>query len=232
MPRLPASDLSALKAFPPRTLPDIIALRDLMKQYAASFPVQVTIGYCLVYIFMQTFAVPGTLSLSLLSGALYGALPGLLLVSVISTMGATACYGMSWACGKALVYALWPDKLGHFGAEVRKRQGNLLSYVILLRATPVLPNTFINVASPMVDLPLPPFMLGTLIGCLPNNFVAVSAGSRLGELVSLRDLYDRRLLLLGLGVSFMALLPIVLKNVNAMPQTAEAEAKTLKRKQQ
>lgn len=38
---------------------------------------------------------------------------------------------------------------------------------------------------------------GTLIGCLPNNFVAVSAGSRLGELVSLRDLYDRRLLLLG-----------------------------------
>ncbi len=41
---------------------------------------------------------------------------------------------------------------------------------------------------------------GTLIGCLPNNFVAVSAGSRLGELVSLRDLYDRRLLLLGASV--------------------------------
>ncbi|DBB15251.1 TPA: hypothetical protein ACH3X3_004251 [Trebouxia sp. C0006] len=149
-----ASDLSALKAFPPRTVPGIIALRDLMKQYAASFPVQVTIGYCMVYLCLQTFAVPGTLSLSLLSGALYGTLPGLLLVS------------------------------------------------------------------------------GTLIGCLPNNFVAVSAGSRLGELVSLRDLYDRRLLLLGLAVSFMALLPIVLKNMNALPQTAEAEAKMLKRKQQ
>ncbi len=82
-------------------------------------------------------------------------------VAVISTVVATACYGMSWACGKALVYALWPDKLGHFGAEVRKRQGSLISYIILLRVTPVLPNTFINVASPMVDLPLPPFMLGT-----------------------------------------------------------------------
>lgn len=35
----------------------------------------------MVYICMQTFAVPGTLSLSLLSGALYGTLPGLLLVS-------------------------------------------------------------------------------------------------------------------------------------------------------
>lgn len=82
-------------------------------------------------------------------------------VAVVSTVGATACYGMSWACGKALVYALWPDKLSHFGAEVRKRQGSLISYIILLRVTPVLPNTFINVASPMVDIPLPPFMLGT-----------------------------------------------------------------------
>ena len=38
---------------------------------------------------------------------------------------------------------------------------------------------------------------GTLLGCLPNNFVAVSAGSRLGELQSLQDLYDIKLLLLG-----------------------------------
>ena len=38
---------------------------------------------------------------------------------------------------------------------------------------------------------------GTFLGCLPNNFVAVSAGSKLGELQSLQDLYDRKLLLLG-----------------------------------
>lgn len=46
-----------------------------------SLQVQVALGFCLVYVCMQTFAVPGTLSLSLLSGALYGTLPGLLLVS-------------------------------------------------------------------------------------------------------------------------------------------------------
>ena len=37
--------------------------------------------YCLAYACMQTFAIPGTLSLSLLAGALYGTIPGLLLVS-------------------------------------------------------------------------------------------------------------------------------------------------------
>lgn len=35
----------------------------------------------MMYVCMQTFAVPGTLSLSLLSGALYGPVHGLLLVS-------------------------------------------------------------------------------------------------------------------------------------------------------
>ena len=35
----------------------------------------------MVYIFMQTFAIPGTVSLSLLSGALFGIVRGLLLVA-------------------------------------------------------------------------------------------------------------------------------------------------------
>lgn len=38
-------------------------------------------GFCIAYIFMQAFAVPGTLSLSLLAGALFGATRGLLLVA-------------------------------------------------------------------------------------------------------------------------------------------------------
>ena len=35
----------------------------------------------LVYVMMQTFAIPGTLSLSVMAGALYGILRGLLFVS-------------------------------------------------------------------------------------------------------------------------------------------------------
>ena len=38
-------------------------------------------GFCIAYVFMQAFAVPGTLSLSLLAGALFGATRGLVLVA-------------------------------------------------------------------------------------------------------------------------------------------------------
>lgn len=145
--------------------------------------------------------------------------------------------------------------------QVRKRQGDLLNYIVFLRVTPLLPNTFINVCAPIVRVPLPHFALGahlrccccamgnflisvtrinamstmrnhdvslhlregyadalvladlslcmdcvhkacsscseqlsllagTLIGCLPNNFLAVHAGSKLQSLTSFRDLYS------------------------------------------
>lgn len=47
-----------------------------------------------------------------------------------------------------------------FGKEIQKRRNDMLSYIIFLRVTPILPNTFINVASPVVQVPLMPFIAG------------------------------------------------------------------------
>ena len=112
-------------------------------------------------------------------------------------MGSCACYCLSWLLGKQLAHAIWPDRLAAFGAEVQRQKRALLGYIIFLRITPLLPNTFINVASPIVGVPLLPFAVGTLLGTGPQNFVAVTAGNRLGELTSLKDLYDPRFMLLG-----------------------------------
>ncbi|KAF7809485.1 putative membrane protein [Senna tora] len=62
--------------------------------------------------------------------------------------------------------------------------------MLFLRLTPTLPNTFINVASPIVDVPYHIFLLGTFIGLIPAAYVTVRAGLTLGELKSLGDLYD------------------------------------------
>lgn len=53
---------------------------------------------------------------------------------------------------------------------------------------------------------------GTLIGCAPNNFMAANAGDHLSDLDSLADLYNPRMLLLGLTVGFVALLPVYMKH--------------------
>ena len=43
---------------------------------------------------------------------------------------------------------------------MEKRRGDLLNYIIFLRVTPLLPNIFINIASPVVNVPIFPFALG------------------------------------------------------------------------
>jgi uncharacterized membrane protein YdjX (TVP38/TMEM64 family) len=65
------------------------------------------------------------------------------------------------------------DKIVSFHYQVARRRGGLLNYMLFLRLTPTLPNTFINVASPIVDVPYHIFFLATLIGLVPAAYVTV-----------------------------------------------------------
>ncbi|KAF8380713.1 hypothetical protein HHK36_028203 [Tetracentron sinense] len=213
---MPASDYSFLKL--PRSLQDLQILRDHLESYTSDYTAQVLVGYCVVYIFMQTFMIPGTVFMSLLAGALFGVFKGVALVVFTATAGASSCYFLSKLIGKPLVFSFWPDKLSFFQAQVAERRERLLNYMLFLRVTPTFPNTFINVASPIVDVPYHIFFLATFIGLVPASFVtvrcfhstfakaeafvsvvfngyptlgwALPAGIALGELQSLDDLYD------------------------------------------
>ncbi|GMH43458.1 hypothetical protein BSKO_11380 [Bryopsis sp. KO-2023] len=217
LPTLEESEKEILKnKFLPKTLPDLVAVRDVALGYSSTNPITVAMGICMIYIMMQTFAVPGTLSLSILSGAVFGAVPGLALVTVVNAVGSSCCYSLSWCIGKPLAKALWPSRLDAFKREVENQKSHLLNYVVFLRLTPLLPNTFINVASPIVGLPLRHFFWGTFFGCIPNNSIAVTAGSRLSEMKSLNELYSPRMLLFGCFAGCVAIAPVLLKMKQSM----------------
>lgn len=57
--------------------------------------------------------------------------------------------------------------------QVAKRKSRLLNYMLFLRITPTLPNTFINVSSPIVGIPFATFFLATVVGLIPAAFVTV-----------------------------------------------------------
>lgn len=185
---LPDSDYSFLKL--PRTLEDLHILRDNLETYTSDYTAQVLVGYCTVYIFMQTFMIPGTVFMSLLAGSLFGVFRGVALVVFAATAGASSCYFLSKLIGRPLILFLWPDKLVFFQDQVAKRRNGLLNYMLFLRLTPTLPNMFINVASPIVNVPYHIFLMATTIGLIPAAYVIVKAGITLGELQSIGDLYD------------------------------------------
>lgn len=92
--------------------------RDQFSTYANENPVQFIIGYCSTYIFMQTFMIPGTIFMSLLAGALFGVVRGIMLVVFNATAGASSCFFLSKLIGRPIVTWLWPERLRFFQSEV------------------------------------------------------------------------------------------------------------------
>ncbi|PKA63747.1 putative membrane protein [Apostasia shenzhenica] len=195
----------------PRNLSDLRALKENIAVYAKDYPTKFILGYCSIYILMQTFMIPGTIFMSLLAGALFGVGKGLVLVVFTATSGASSCYFISKLIGKPLASWLWSEKLRYFQAEIAKRREKLLNYMLFLRITPSLPNLFINLASPIVDIPFHIFFFATLVGLIPASFITVRAGLALGELKSVRDLYDFKTLVVLFLIGSVAIFPSLLK---------------------
>ncbi|BBH09115.1 SNARE associated Golgi protein family [Prunus dulcis] len=206
---MPAAEYGKLKL--PRTIADLRLLKDHLATYAKDYPAQFILGYCSTYIFMQTFMIPGTIFMSLLAGALFGVMRGLLLVVFNATAGASSCFFLSKLIGRPLVSWLWPEKLRFFQAEIAKRKEKLLNYMLFLRITPTLPNLFINLASPIVDIPFHVFFLATFIGLIPASYITVRAGLALGELKSVKDLYDFKTLVVLFLIGSVIIFPTLLK---------------------
>ncbi|KAJ6818140.1 putative membrane protein-like [Iris pallida] len=195
----------------PRNLSELRVLKDNLAVYAIDHQAKFMLGYCSTYIFMQTFMIPGTIFMSLLAGALFGVVKGVMLVVFTATSGASSCYFLSKLIGRPLVNWLWPEKLRFFQGEITKRKDKLLNYMLFLRITPSLPNTFINVASPIVDIPFNTFFLATLVGLIPASYITVRAGLALGDLKSVRDLYDFKTLVVLFMIGFISIMPTILK---------------------
>ena len=60
---------------------------------------------------LQTFAIPGPIILSILSGALFGGVKGFILICLCATSGACLCYTMSMVLGKSLVKRCFEKRL-------------------------------------------------------------------------------------------------------------------------
>ncbi|KAL3638731.1 hypothetical protein CASFOL_016638 [Castilleja foliolosa] len=206
---MPEAEYEMLKL--PRTLADLRLLKDHLTSYAQLYPAKFILGYCSTYIFMQTFMIPGTIFMSLLAGALFGVVRGLFLVVFNATAGASSCYFLSKLIGRPIVNWLWPEKLRYFQAEIAKQREKLLNYMLFLRVTPTLPNLFINLASPIVDVPFHIFFLATVVGLIPASYITVRAGLALGDLQSVKDLYDLKTLAVLFLIGSVLLIPTLLK---------------------
>ena len=163
----------------PRNIEDAKEVGLLLSQYKEEHFAVVLCGVVVVYVMLQSFAIPGSIFLSILSGYLFPFYLALFVVCSCSSLGASICYLISNLIGRKLVTHYFPTRLIGWQAEVEKNKEHLFNYIVFLRVTPILPNWFINIASPVLNIPLQPFFWGTFLGVAPPSFVFIQAGSTL-----------------------------------------------------
>lgn len=209
-PPIDAEDEKDLKF--PKDIEDAKKLGNVLSRYKEQYYGQVLAGFICVYTFLQTFAIPGSIFLSIISGFLFPFPLALFSVCFCSATGASFCYLLSYLVGRKLVWHCLPDRAAQWSAKVDSHRSNLLSYILFLRITPFLPNWFINIVSPVIGVPLFPFWVGSFFGVAPPSFIFIQAGTTLQQLTSTMDPITVETVLLLVVFALLSILPVLMKN--------------------
>ncbi|XP_068159930.1 transmembrane protein 41 homolog [Drosophila tropicalis] len=209
-PELNAAEKQHLKI--PRDIQDAKMLAKVLDRYKDMYYFEVMFGVVVAYVFLQTFAIPGSLFLSILLGFLYKFPIALFLICFCSALGATLCYTLSNLVGRRLIRHFWPKKTSEWSKHVEEYRDSLFNYMLFLRMTPILPNWFINLASPVIGVPVHTFALGTFCGVAPPSVIAIQAGKTLQKMTSSSDAFSWTSMGVLTVCACAALAPGLLKN--------------------
>ncbi|XP_052420746.1 transmembrane protein 41A-A isoform X1 [Carassius gibelio] len=191
----------------PSDLDELKEMAELLQFYKTEHTGYVLLLFCSAYLYKQAFAIPGSSFLNILAGALFGTWYGLLLACVLTTVGATLCFLLSQVFGKQHIVRLFPGKVAMLQKKVEENRSSLFFFLLFLRFFPMSPNWFLNMTSPILNIPVTLFFMAVFIGLMPYNFICVQTGSMLSTISSLDDLFSWSVVLKLLLIACVALLP-------------------------
>ncbi|KAI9593138.1 hypothetical protein BDF19DRAFT_449598 [Syncephalis fuscata] len=205
----------------PATLEEVKEQAHILHQLQTNEPAHVMAAFIAIYLFKQTFAIPGSFLLNILAGAIFGR-SGFLFVCPLTAIGASFCYLLSSIAGGPLIERYMAHRLNKMRVSIESRRADLIYYLICLRLFPFTPNWLVNIASPHIGVPLSQFFFSMLIGSMPYNFVSSQSGMMLREITSISDVMKPSTLIMLSLISLAALLPALFrKRVQAWMEPKE-----------
>ena len=175
--------------------------------YNLANPVQTALIFLLAYIAVTALSLPGAAIMTLVAGAIFGLVWGVIIVSFASTIGATLAFLVARFLLRDSIQAKFGDKLKAFNAGVEKEGG---FYLFTLRLVPAFPFFMINVVMGLTTMKASTFFWVSQIGMLAGTVVFVYAGQQLSEITSLKGILSPGLI--GAFV-LIGILPLVAKKV-------------------
>eukprot|EP00794_Sanderia_malayensis_P017542 gene17542-19292_t len=173
----------------PSSLDDLKDVTELIKYHKDENLGHAVLLFCSAYLYKQTFAIPGSVFMNILGGAIFGMWYGFPLVCLLTATGATFCYLLSKHFGKSIFMHLFPKQLAALQKKVDENNDGLMFFLLCLRLFPMSPNWFLNMASPILNVPIHYFFPSVFLGLMPYNFICCQAGCILSEITSPVVLY-------------------------------------------
>ena len=184
------------------------------QEYYAENKALVLISFFTGYVTVAALSLPGALIMTLLAGALFGFIAGILVVSFASSIGATLAFlVVRFVLGESM-QKKYADKLKTINEGV-EREGKF--YLFTMRLIPAFPFFLVNILMGLTTLPAVSFYWVSQLGMLAGTAVYVNAGTQLAKIESIGDIASPELLL-----SFIAL--------GLVPLTAKKAVETVREK--
>jgi uncharacterized membrane protein YdjX (TVP38/TMEM64 family) len=189
---------------------------EVIKDYSTNNPVKFFMQFVGAYILITSLSVPGAIVLTLLSGVIYGVLPGTMIVLSAGTVGATISFLYSRYLFKDFFHGKFKSSFRKIDQNF-KRSGN--RYLFTMRMIPVSPFVVINLMMGLTSIPLWSYVWITFVAMFPGTLLYVYAGRKMADLNSPSEILTLPIILLMTLIAFFPF--IVRKLVNYFEHSNE-----------
>jgi uncharacterized membrane protein YdjX (TVP38/TMEM64 family) len=192
--------------------------RSVLRAWVETSGLLAALVFMAVYIVTVAFSLPGATVLTIVSGFLFGAVWGTVLVIISATLGGTILFSIAKTTLSDVLRARAGAWLLRLEAGFRQ---HALSYLLVLRLVPIFPFFIINLVPAFLGVPLSTFILGTFLGIIPGSFVYATVGAGLGSVFdaggtfSLRGVLTPQIVTALVGLAVLAMIPVVYKQLTA-----------------
>ncbi|MCB0390764.1 MAG: TVP38/TMEM64 family protein [Bdellovibrionales bacterium] len=181
--------------------------KDTLHEYYQNHKFAALFAYLIIYIIVTALSLPGATVLTLMGGAIFGLLTGVIIVSFASTIGATLAFLSARFILRESIEKKFGDKLVTINKGIAN-EGSF--YLLTLRLIPLFPFFVINLVMGLTQIKTWRFFLVSQIGMLPGTAVYVNAGTQLAQINSLKGILSPQLLL---SFALLGIFPLIAKKI-------------------
>ena len=163
--------------------------------------------FFVVYIVVTTFALPFAAIKTIIAGALFGLIPGVLLTSFASSIGSTLCFLMSRFVLRNYVENKYRKYVEKVNSGIIK---DGMFYLFFLRLSPIFPFFIINLIFGLTKMKAITFYIISQIGMLIGTIVFVNAGVQLAKINSISDILSFEIII---AFMLIGLMPLIIKKI-------------------